>query len=167
MFVDTVAITKTPRRLSSNDIERLIPHRPPMLLLDEVAWVEPGRRGLGFPVDLSRGDTGVPVTHVGVAPWPLVLEALAQLAAVVEILGNLEKSGAETLDTPQQGFLASIPSFRLLAPFAPNRPVTLEAHVRRSRPRVTSFQCQAFSGPDLALTTKLLLGSGPALPGLL
>ena len=59
------------------DLTRLLPHRPPMLLLDEVREIQPGRRLVG--VMTVRAD--------GLAPY-LVLESWLQSAAVLVGLGG-------------------------------------------------------------------------------
>lgn len=71
---------------SVKQIQEIIPHREPFLLLDKVLEVEPMRRGAGTKT-VRVGDTYLAAnTNKRVMPNVLVLEALAQLAGVVVLI---------------------------------------------------------------------------------
>lgn len=68
--------------LEIGDLMRLLPHRPPMLMLDRVTALEPGRRAEGCKL-VTGNEYGLSSRRHGfVFPSTLVLEALVQLATV-------------------------------------------------------------------------------------
>lgn len=70
--------------LSSNDIQKIIPHRFPFLLVDRIDELEVGKRGLGVK-NITANEMQFlghfPDNHV--MPGVLIIEALAQVGAVV------------------------------------------------------------------------------------
>jgi 3-hydroxyacyl-[acyl-carrier-protein] dehydratase len=70
--------------LSSNDIQKIIPHRYPFLLIDRVDELEVGVRAIGVK-NITANEIHFlghfPDNHV--MPGVLIIEALAQLGAVV------------------------------------------------------------------------------------
>ena len=69
--------------LDIEDILRLLPHKPPMLMVDKVLTLTPGRHGVGIKA-VSGNEYGLhTIRHGFVFPATLALEALAQLAALV------------------------------------------------------------------------------------
>lgn len=70
-------------RLDLADVLRVLPQRPPMLLVDQVISLVPQRHAVGVKV-VSGNEFGLSRRRVGfVFPATLGLEALAQLAAIV------------------------------------------------------------------------------------
>ena len=70
--------------LTREEIKQIIPHREPMLLLDEVDELEPGDRAHGW-LESSPRHVLVPGALPGnpVMPGVLQVEAMAQLGAVI------------------------------------------------------------------------------------
>ncbi|MGE3163501.1 MAG: 3-hydroxyacyl-ACP dehydratase FabZ family protein [Planctomycetota bacterium] len=70
-------------RLDLADILSVLPQRPPMLLVDQVLSLVPGRHAVGVKA-VSGNEFGLARRRVGfVFPATLGLEALTQLAAIV------------------------------------------------------------------------------------
>lgn len=69
--------------LNSNQIQEIIPHRYPFLLIDRIDELEPGKRALGVKC-VSANEMQFmghfPQQHV--MPGVLIIEALAQVGAV-------------------------------------------------------------------------------------
>lgn len=85
--------------LSNVDIQKILPHRYPILLVDKVLEVEPGKRAVAIK-NVSANEPyfqghfpGLPIM-----PGMLILEALAQTACITGLLvdGNKEKLGVFT-----------------------------------------------------------------------
>jgi len=79
--------------LNSNQIQQIIPHRPPFLLIDKVIELEPGQSATAIKNVTANDDFfkgHFPQEHV--MPGVLIVEALAQTGAVT-ILSMEENKG--------------------------------------------------------------------------
>ncbi|MBN2224243.1 MAG: hypothetical protein JW765_06170 [Deltaproteobacteria bacterium] len=95
-------------RFSKNDIIAVIPHRPPVLLIDEIQDVQFRKRGVGVRRITADDDfIGTYLPPEGIMPRTLLIEALAQTAAFVAAGGKL-MPGAEQGDYPTIGYLVRI-----------------------------------------------------------
>ncbi|GAA1866363.1 hypothetical protein [Myceligenerans crystallogenes] len=63
--------------------EEILPHRPPMLLLDRVESVEPGAAVTATYTVTAGAGGATPDGAAGAMPWPLVVESWAQAAAML------------------------------------------------------------------------------------
>lgn len=80
--------------LTADQIRDLLPHRWPFLLLDKVIELEPGKRGIGIKnVTISEPYFEGHFPNESIMPGVLIIEALAQMTAVVYVTGELEKKG--------------------------------------------------------------------------
>lgn len=81
------------RELDASDIQRIIPHRYPFLLVDRVIELDPGKRAVGIK-NVSMGDGFFQGHFPGypVMPGVLIVEALAQVGAVA-LLTTEESQG--------------------------------------------------------------------------
>ncbi len=76
---DADAVAAVPAELHGAELEALLPHRHPFLLVDRIRVIEPGRRAIGVKL-VSAGewwcsaDAPTPLAM----PFSLVIEALAQ-----------------------------------------------------------------------------------------
>jgi 3-hydroxyacyl-[acyl-carrier-protein] dehydratase len=72
--------------LNVEQIQALIPHRPPFLLVDRVVLVEPGKRLVGWKgVTMNEPFFAGHFPGHPVMPGVLILEALAQAAALLAV----------------------------------------------------------------------------------
>lgn len=108
--------------LSREEIMEIIPHRPPILMLDS-AIVVFGKRATAKMIDWTK------IPEVGIQNFPrlLIIEPLAQ-AGAVSILGMPENKKK----TP---FLAGVEDFRFFGDFEPGQEVVLEAEMIKLRTR--------------------------------
>ncbi len=112
--------------LGKREIVSLIPHRPPILMLDRVIELEPGRRGVGekdLPEDASCFSGHFPDRPI--LPGVLLIEACAQLTAIV-CRTVPHRRGEDALE-----YLAAVERFKFLDPVSPGEPLVIETHIGR------------------------------------
>ena len=112
--------------LESDDIEKIIPHRYPFLLVDRIVEIEEGKRGVGI-----KNVTGNEWFFQGhfpsnkVMPGVLIVEAMAQVAAVT-LLKDSESGGK----TPM---FAGIEGMRFRKPVVPGDQLRMEFTLEKLR----------------------------------
>jgi 3-hydroxyacyl-[acyl-carrier-protein] dehydratase len=131
----------------------LIPHRPPILMLDEVVGVVPGERGSGVrsfaatDSDFFGHFPGNPIL-----PGVLTIEAFAQTALVVSILdqsrGQFDAS---------QGRLAKCREMAFMEPIFPDMKVVFSIVIERRVGRFIFVSCSALAKDVTVATGKLTL----------
>lgn len=128
------------------DVLAVLPHRPPMLRVDGVLAIEPGRRGvarnlisIGEPLATSAPDwSGV---------W--LIEAIAQAGRLTASLGT-DAAG-------RAGYLASIEDFHIVHPAGPGDALTLEVEVAAGRRGFVRVRGQVKAGDDLVAEGEVVL----------
>lgn len=112
-------------KLNSNEIERILPHRYPFLLVDKIIDGEPGQWAKGIK-NVTRNEhlfSGhFPGHHI--MPGVLILEALAQVGAVAVL--SLEENQGKI------PFFAGIKSARFKRPVVPGDQLVLECKLERT-----------------------------------
>ena len=124
-------------------IMAMIPHRYPMLLVDRLVEIEVARRAVG----IKNVTTNEPFfvghfPHDPIMPGVLIIEAMAQAAAVLVVAGL--GPGHRSV------YFMSIESARFRRPVRPGDQLRLEVVVQRSRLGVWKFTGRATVGDDLA-----------------
>lgn len=70
--------------LNVDEIQKIIPHRPPFLLIDQIEELEPGKKAIGRKcVSMNEPFFMGHFPGKAVMPGVIILEALAQTGAVV------------------------------------------------------------------------------------
>jgi len=129
--------------LDRRQIEAILPHREPFLLLDRVIELVPGEyavaeRDISAADDVFRGHfPGHPVF-----PGVLQLEAMAQTGAVA-LLSEPDGQGKLVL-------FAGVDRVRFRKPVLPGDTLRLETRLTERRGRIGRGEGKAFVGADLA-----------------
>lgn len=132
------------------EIEALLPHREPFLLVDEVIEVEPGVRCVAVKhvradEDWARGHfPGNPVF-----PGVLLTEALAQTAALVFLSTSTEHAGKSV-------YLVGLDKVRFRRMIRPGESITLTATLTDARHGMWRFDVAAAVGDERAFSGQLL-----------
>ena len=112
--------------LGPQEIQAIIPHRWPMLLVDKIVELEQGARAVGIK-QVSSGEIFFQGHFPGhpIMPAVLIVEALAQVGAVA-LLSNPQHKG-------KLGLFAGIDGFRFRKPVVPGDTLRLEVNLTRMR----------------------------------
>jgi 3-hydroxyacyl-[acyl-carrier-protein] dehydratase len=145
-------------QLDADQIQALIPHRPPFLLVDRILEVEPGKRIVGLKeVSLERDDfLHGHFPNYPVMPGVLIVEALAQTGAVLVMHDPAQHD--KTL------LFARIDNCRFRQQVRPGDSLRLEVEVTSFRDPVGKAHGRALVGDKLACEADLTfaLGKPPA-----
>lgn len=134
--------------LGIKEIEAILPHRHPFLLIDRIDELEPGMRAVGvkavtFHEEFFAGHfPGEPVM-----PGVLILEALAQVGAVA-ILSVEENKG-------KTAFFGGVDNVRFRRKVVPGDALTLTCEIIRTRGNVGVGTALASVNGERAVTAEM------------
>lgn len=134
--------------LGIKEIEAILPHRHPFLLIDRIDELEPGMRAVGvkavtFHEEFFAGHfPGEPVM-----PGVLILEALAQVGAVA-ILSVEENKG-------KTAFFGGVDNVRFRRKVVPGDVLTLTCEIIRTRGNVGVGTALASVNGERAVTAEI------------
>jgi 3-hydroxyacyl-[acyl-carrier-protein] dehydratase len=146
------------------EILRLLPHRYPMLFVDRIDRLEPGRYAEG--VKCVTANEPFLVGHFPdypIMPGVFIVEALAQLAGIM-----LRSSGAPGGPSPASdagaktgghGVLASIQKMRFFRPVLPGDQLQLRVTLVKSLGNVHQVKAEGLVRDQTAATGELVLAS--------
>ena len=149
--------------ITTSTLRRLLPHAYPMLLVDRVLEVAPGISGRGFK-NVSFNEQVLQGHFPGAPIFPgcLLLEACAQMGAIVLLAGRLDQHEGGELTIPagvvsRVEYLASIERFKFLKTLVPGDQVILEARTRKAGGGLASFSVRALVDNRLAAEGTLVV----------
>jgi 3-hydroxyacyl-[acyl-carrier-protein] dehydratase len=128
--------------LGRSEIQAILPHREPFLLIDEVLELEPGRRAVASK-RVREGDCAGHFPGNPIMPGVLMVEALAQTGAVA-VLSEEENRGKLAL-------FAGIDGVRFKRVVRPGEELTLECELEAVRGPIGRGKARATVGGELAL----------------
>ena len=143
--------------LDATQIQALIPHRYPFLLVDRIVELEPGKRAIGLKhVSMSDQYLQGHFPNYPVMPGVLIVEALAQTGAVL-VMQDPANAG-------KLPFFARIDNCRFRQQVRPGDTLRLEVTVTSFRGPVGKAHARALVGSTLACEADLTfaLGNAPA-----
>jgi 3-hydroxyacyl-[acyl-carrier-protein] dehydratase len=152
------------------EILKTLPHRYPIILVDRVLELEPGKR----IVAIKNVSANEPVftghfPHYPVMPGVLILEAMAQTSAVLAFV-----SAGHTAQEDSLYYFAGIDRARFKRPVIPGDQLRMEVIKGREMRGVAKFEARAFVDGVLVCEAELMCayrqlapqpGSVPAFTG--
>ncbi len=112
--------------LDVEEIRAILPHRYPMLLVDRVLELEPGKRVVGLKnVTINEPFFNGHFPGLAVMPGVLILECMAQVAGII-LLSTPVHNG-------KLAFLGGLDKCRLLKPVVPGDTLLVEATLGKVR----------------------------------
>ena len=137
--------------LDIGKILRILPHRPPFVLIDRVLELEPRRSAVAIKC-VTYNEPFFPGHFPGTPIFPavLILEAMSQLMCVLACASN-------ALDTQQQIFyFLGIEKAKFRHPVTPGDQMTLEVKVLRRRSNIWTCAGTATVGDVLCAEATLV-----------
>ena len=130
------------------DIQRIMPHRYPMLLVDKVVEMVGDEKAIGVKnVTINEPFFQGHYPGTPIMPGVLVVEAMAQLGGLL-MSRKLEHTGKIAV-------LLSLDKVKLRHPVTPGDQLILEAESIRAGVRTAALQCKAFVGSRLAAEAQI------------
>ncbi len=138
--------------MQSDEIKEYLPHRYPFLLVDRVLECIPGSHITAIKnVTINEPFFQGHFPHYAVMPGVLIIEALAQTAALLALKGANEKH-----DDKSVVYLAGIDGARFKRPVVPGDTLTMRAKILVEKKAVVKFAVEAYVGEALACEAELL-----------
>jgi len=129
-----------------------LPHRYPMLLIDRVLSVDPGKEVIALKnVTINEPFFAGHFPHYAVMPGVLVVEAMAQAAAVLAFKTFNLKS-----DSRSVYYFVGIDKARFKRPVVPGDRLLLKVQILRAIRGIWKFSAQAFVEGAMVSEAKLL-----------
>ena len=139
--------------LNSNEIQAIIPHRYPFLLIDQVIELEVGKRVKAIKnVTASEPHFQGHFPNEHVMPGVLIIEALAQAGAVA-ILSAEENKG-------KTAYFAGIDKARFKRKVIPGDTLTLTLEITKIKGPIGKGTGEAYVNGELAGSAELLFALG-------
>ncbi|MGG3006224.1 3-hydroxyacyl-ACP dehydratase FabZ [Geobacillus stearothermophilus] len=139
--------------LDIQQIQAIIPHRYPFLLVDRILEIEEGKRAVGIKnVSANEAYFAGHFPEYPVMPGVLIVEALAQVGAVV-LLQSEENRG-------RLAFFAGIDNCRFKRQVKPGDQIRLEVEILRARGAIGKGKGTATVDGELVCETELMFALG-------
>ena len=130
------------------EIQRIMPHRYPMLLVDRVVEMDGISKAVGVKnVTINEPFFQGHYPGTPIMPGVLIVEAMAQLGGLL-MSRKLEHTG-------KLAVLLSLDKVKLRHPVTPGDQLILEAVTVRAGVRTAALQCKAFVGSKLAAEAQI------------
>ena len=136
--------------LDINEIMKILPHRPPFLLVDRIIELETGKRIIGLK-NVSINEPFFPGHFPGhpVMPGVLIIEAMAQVACVLAILSSDESVRSKVT------YFAGIDHAKFRKPVFPGDQLRLELEAVNCKRGIWYFNSRAFVDGKLVTEAEL------------
>jgi 3-hydroxyacyl-[acyl-carrier-protein] dehydratase len=138
--------------MTIEEIKHYLPHRYPFLLIDRVTEFEKGKRIVALKnVTMNEPFFAGHFPHYHVMPGVLIVEAMAQAAAVLSL-----RSLGQANDGKWVYYFVGIDGARFKRPVVPGDTLTLEVKQGRSGRGMAKFTAVAKVGDAVAAEAELL-----------
>jgi UDP-3-O-[3-hydroxymyristoyl] N-acetylglucosamine deacetylase/3-hydroxyacyl-[acyl-carrier-protein] dehydratase len=145
-------------KLDIQQVQRVLPHRYPMLLVDRVIEIEGDRRAVGIKnVTVNEAFFQGHYPRQPIMPGVLIIEAMAQLGGIL-LAQKLEHTGKVAV-------LLSLDNAKFRRPVTPGDQIVMEALTKRVKSRTGEVFCQARVQGELAAEAEIrfmLVDADPA-----
>jgi 3-hydroxyacyl-[acyl-carrier-protein] dehydratase len=145
----------SPQTLNLEEIQRLLPHRYPFLLVDRVTSLELGKRIEGLK-NVSINEPFFQGHFPGrpIMPGVLIAEAMAQVGGILALLSIPENQGNSSL------FLLGMDKMRFRQPVVPGDQLRIIVESVRGGKKFWKMKAQAFVDQTLVAEGELMAAVG-------
>jgi 3-hydroxyacyl-[acyl-carrier-protein] dehydratase len=130
--------------LDIEGVKRLLPHRPPMLMIDRLSDIQSGKSAIGWKaVTINEPWFAGHFPDYAVMPGVLIVESMAQAA------GALVVYTLSVEDERRMVYFLTIDKARFRRPVRPGALLRIPVSVKRHRGPVWRFEGKVFAGDEL------------------
>ncbi len=144
-----------PLPLMLEEIQRILPHRYPFLLVDRIIALEPGKRIVGLK-NVSINEPYFQGHFPGrpIMPGVLIIESLAQVGGILALLATPENMGNPSI------YLMGLDKVRFRQPVVPGDQLWLEVETLRSGKKFWKMHGKAYVNDTLVMEGEMLAAVG-------
>ncbi len=141
--------------LNQEDIQNILPHRYPFLLVDRIVELDPGKRIVGLK-NVSINEPFFQGHFPGrpIMPGVLIVESLAQVGGILALLATPENMGNPSI------YLMGLDKVRFRQPVVPGDQMRLEVETLRGGKKFWKMQGQAFVNDTLVMEGEMIAAVG-------
>jgi beta-hydroxyacyl-ACP dehydratase FabZ len=144
-----------PQSLNVEEIQRILPHRYPFLLVDRILSVELGKRIVGMKnVSINEPFFQGHFPGRSIMPGVLIIEAMAQVGGILALLSTPENLGNPSI------FLLGADKVRFRKPVVPGDQLIMELEILRSGKKFWKMQGKALVNQVLVTEAELMASVG-------
>ncbi len=140
--------------MENREIQKILPHRYPFLLVDRIIHLEPGKRGVGLK-NLTSEEWFFQGHHF--FPPVLILEALAQVGGIV----LAAKVKEENPQASFAGLFAGVSDFQFIRWAVLGEQITLKVELTQSLANVYRFAAEASVNDKKIAWGQIMLSFSP------
>jgi beta-hydroxyacyl-ACP dehydratase FabZ len=141
--------------LKVEEIQRILPHRYPFLLVDRIVALEPGKSIVGLK-NVSINEPCFQGHFPGrpIMPGVLIVESLAQVGGILALLSTPQNMGNPSI------YLMSLDKVRFRHPVVPGDQLRLEVTTLRGGNKFWKMHGKAFVGDILVMEGEMMAAVG-------
>ncbi len=146
------------KTLDIGQIQKILIHRYPFLLVDKVIDLEPGKKGTGIKnVTINEEFFSGHFPEEPIMPGVLIIEAMAQVAAIV--VGS-EMMGKKVKPEERMGYLAGIKEIKFKRPVRPGDRLEISVEIIQKLANLFKIKGEARVDKEICAQGELVFTQG-------